>query len=49
MCPVCITTVALSGAAASSGAGVMALAGSKWRIVQRWFCSCWQGGTLRRT
>lgn len=43
MCPVCITTAVLSAAGATSGAGVMAVAASKWRNVQRWFCSRWRG------
>jgi hypothetical protein len=45
MCPFCITTAVLS--AASSGAGAIAVAASKWRTLQRWFCSGWLGSTLR--
>jgi len=41
MCPLCITTAALSAAGAASGAGVIAVAASRWRIVQRCFHSCW--------
>jgi hypothetical protein len=46
MCPLCITTVALSAAGATSGMGVIAVAASKWRTLQRWFCSV---GEERRT
>jgi hypothetical protein len=35
MCPFCITTAVLSAAGASSGAGVVAMAAGKWRILQR--------------
>jgi hypothetical protein len=42
MCPVCITTGVLTAAGATSGAGAMALAASKWRAVLRW-CSYWRG------
>jgi hypothetical protein len=37
MCPLCITAAALSAAGAASGAGVIAVAASRWRTVQRWF------------
>jgi hypothetical protein len=37
MCPICITSAALSAAAATSGAGVIAVAASKWRRLRRWF------------
>jgi hypothetical protein len=37
MCPLCITTAALSAAGAASGAGVLAVAANKWRTLQRWF------------
>ncbi len=36
MCPVCITTAALSAAGATSGAGVIVVAASKWRTLRRW-------------
>jgi hypothetical protein len=39
MCPLCITTAALTAAGATSGAGVLAIAVSKWRTLQRWFRS----------
>jgi hypothetical protein len=38
MCPLCITTAALSAAGATSGAGVIAVAASRWRTLKRWFC-----------
>jgi hypothetical protein len=37
MCPLCITTAALSAAGATSGMGVITVAASKWRTLQRWF------------
>ena len=40
MCPLCITTVALSAAGATSGAGLLAVAASKWRVLLRRFGSC---------
>jgi hypothetical protein len=43
MCPLCITTAALSAAGATSGVSVIALAVSRWRILQRWFHSGWRG------
>jgi hypothetical protein len=51
MCPLCITTVALSAAGATSGAGVIALAASKWRGLRRWACNGWRrsGGRGRRS
>jgi hypothetical protein len=36
MCPLCITTAALSVAGAASGAGVIAVAASKWRRLKNW-------------
>jgi hypothetical protein len=39
MCPMCITTAVLSAAGASSGAGVIAVAASRWRALKRWFCT----------
>jgi hypothetical protein len=36
MCPLCVTTVTLSLAGATSGASVMALVARKWRIMRRW-------------
>jgi len=36
MCPLCITTAALSAAGASSGAGALALLARKWRTLRRW-------------
>ena len=38
MCPLCVTTAALSVAGASSGAGMIAIAASRWRTLKRWFC-----------
>jgi hypothetical protein len=38
MCPLCITA-AVSTAAATSGAGVIAVVVSKWRALRRW----WRG------
>jgi hypothetical protein len=38
MCPLCVTTAALSVAGATSGAGVVGLAMSKWRTLRRWLC-----------
>jgi len=38
MCPLCITTAALSVAVATSSAGIVALAMSKWRTLRRWLC-----------
>jgi hypothetical protein len=35
MCPLCITAAAAT-AAATSGAGVIAVAASKWRTLRRW-------------
>ena len=43
MCPVCITTAALSAACATSGAGVIAVVASRWRTVQRRVRSRWRG------
>jgi hypothetical protein len=43
MCPLCITTAALSAAGISSGAGVVAAAASKWRTLLRWLCKCRRG------
>jgi hypothetical protein len=37
MCPLCITTAALCTAGATSGAGVIAVAVSRWRNVKSWF------------
>jgi hypothetical protein len=34
MCPLCITAAAAT--AATSGAGVIAVAASKWRTLRRW-------------
>ena len=42
MCPLCITTAVLSAAGATSGAGVVAVAASRWRTWQRWFSSRWR-------
>jgi hypothetical protein len=39
MCPLCITTAALSVTGATSFAGVIAAVASKWRTLQRWLCS----------
>jgi hypothetical protein len=39
MCPMCITTAALSVAGASSAAGVVAAAASQWRTLRRWACN----------
>ncbi len=36
MCPVCMTTAALTAAGATTGLGVMALAVAKWRTLRRW-------------
>lgn len=36
MCPACMTTVVLTAAGASSGAGLLALAAVKWRTLRRW-------------
>ena len=36
MCPVCMTTVALTAAGATTGLGVMALVVTKWRTLRRW-------------
>jgi hypothetical protein len=36
MCPVCLTTAALSAAGVSSGAGALALAAGKWRAMGNW-------------
>ena len=36
MCPVCMTTVALTAAGAATGLGVMALVVGKWRTLRRW-------------
>jgi hypothetical protein len=38
MCPLCITTAALSAAGATAGAGVIAAAASNWRTLRRWLC-----------
>jgi len=38
MCPLCLTAAA-TAAAATSGAGVIAVAASKWRTLRRW----WRG------
>jgi len=43
MCPLCITTAVLSAAGATSGAGLIAVAASRWLTLKRWFC-----GYLRR-
>lgn len=37
MCPLCITTAALSAAGAGSCACAMGVAARKWRSLQRWF------------
>jgi hypothetical protein len=37
MCPLCITTAALTAAGATSGAGVVVVAAAKWRRVRGWF------------
>jgi hypothetical protein len=37
MCPLCITTAALTAAGATSGAGALALVAAKWRAFRRWF------------
>ena len=37
MCPLCITTAMLSAAGATSGAGVIAVAANKWRILKHCF------------
>lgn len=39
MCPLCITTVALSAAGVASGAGAAAVATSRWQTVLRWLRS----------
>lgn len=36
MCPLCITTAALSVAGATSGAGLVAVVAHKWRVLRRW-------------
>ncbi len=35
MCPVCMTTVALTAAGAVSGVGVVAVLAGKWRALRR--------------
>jgi hypothetical protein len=42
MCPVCITTAVLSAAGASSGVGVVTVALSRWRSLQRWVSGLFQ-------
>ncbi len=37
MCPLCITTAALSAASATSGAGAVVVVARKWRTVKSWF------------
>jgi hypothetical protein len=37
MCPLCISTAALSAAGATSGAGALVVVASKWRAVKGWF------------
>ncbi len=37
MCPLCISTAAVAAAGATSGAGVIVAAASKWRTVKGWF------------
>jgi hypothetical protein len=48
MCPICITTAALSAAGATSGAGVIAVTASKWRTLKRWF-RCGRAARVART
>ena len=43
MCPLCITTAALSVAGAASFAGVIAAAARKWRLLRRWICGYRRG------
>jgi len=43
MCPLCITTAALSAAGATSGAGVVAVLARKWRTLRRWCSGCRRG------
>jgi hypothetical protein len=43
MCPLCVTSAALSVAGASSAAGLIATAAAKWRTLQRWCCNRWRG------
>jgi hypothetical protein len=35
MCPLCITTVAISAAGATSGVGLVAAVVAKWRMLKR--------------
>jgi len=39
MCPLCITSAALTAAGITSGASALAMAAGKWRTLQRWSCS----------
>jgi hypothetical protein len=44
MCPVCVTTAALTTAGAATGAGVVALVVARWRDLNRWLGSRARGG-----
>ena len=48
MCPLCITTAALSVAGATSGAGLIALTASKWRTLRGWAVSLYRRDVYRR-
>jgi len=44
MCPVCVTTAALTTAGAATGAGIVVLVVGRWRDLRRWLVRGAGGG-----